>query len=261
MRRTLSLTVLAVVLACALPCTASADWSYPFDYVQGCNGLITNEYAGWHPSDPLAVRSAYWRSDGGSLFSVWADRPTRVGYTGALDSTQADRCSTHTHSNKMRFWTRQVYGDGLVQTDIRPLGFSSSAPASWAGFKFYLRRQLDETHSAFYTAEPYILDGHVYIQKKCLGDTGGGNYVEGGTYYLLAQRSGLTVPSGWHVVAATTRTNPDGSVSIALYRDGVLTLEATDTGRGCAPLGPGRIGFRSDFMRYYLDNFTDTALP
>jgi hypothetical protein len=242
-----------------------------FGSANGSNNLVTNEYAAWHSSDSTAVNSPVWRSDGGSLFSIPATdangEPGRVAYTGTLDSNSADKYSqTSTHSNKMRFWTKASgFGNVRVEADIKAMSWSPEAPSSWGGFKFYLRREQGVTDSPFYTAEPYIKDGHLYIQKKCLGNTGGGNFVPGegsspgGTYYVLGSKSGFAAPLGsWHKIAATIKTNADGSVTIGLYRDGTLLLEAVDHGIGCAPLPAGHVGFRSDFLQYYLDNFEVT---
>jgi hypothetical protein len=244
-----------------------------FGSANGPNGLITNEYAGWHSSDGTAVHSPVWRSDGGSLFSVAATdragRTSQVAYTGKLDSSFADRYSqSYTHSNKMRFWTKASgFGDVRVDAAIKPTAWAADAPATWAGFKFYLRREVGATDSSFYTVEPIIKDGHVYIQKKCLGDTGGGNYSSGGTYYLLASKSGFTTALGsWREISATVKTNADGSVTIGLWRDGTLAAQAVDRGvrsdgTGCAPLAAGHVGFRSDSLQYYLDDFAVSALP
>lgn len=241
-----------------------------FETANGPNALITNEYAGWHSSDTTAVQSSVWRSDGGSLFSVPTTgpngEPVQAAYTGKLDNTSADRYSqSYTHSNKMRFWTKASgYGNVKLEASIKPLAWGEGVPSTWGGFKFYLNREVGSTESGFYTAEPYIKDGHVYIQKKCLGDTGGGNYSTGGTYYLLASKSGFSTPLGsWQRIAATSRTSSDGSVTISLYRDGVLVLQAVDRGvrsdgTGCAPLSAGHVGFRSDFLQYYLDDFAIT---
>ena len=57
------------------------------------------------------------------------------------------------------------------------------------------------------------------------------------------------------------RTNSDGSVTIRLYRNGTLALQATDRGTGCAPLGAGHLGFRSDYLQYYVDNWNVTGNP
>jgi hypothetical protein len=243
-----------------------------FDAANGANGLITNEYAAWHASDATAVQSPVWRSDGGSLFSVSATdaggQAGRMAYTGALDSSFADRYSqSHTHSNKMRFWTKQSGFENVhIDADLKPTAWDPDVPSTWGGFKFYLRRQADATTSAFYTVEPNVYDGHLYIQKKCLGDTGGGNYSAEGTYYVLAQKSGYSAPLGsWVKIGAGVQTNGDGSVTISLYRGDSLLLQATDRGiradgTGCPVLGPGRVGFRSDFLQYYLDNWRVSAL-
>jgi hypothetical protein len=257
----------------AQPSSAALLLHDGFDAANGPNGLITNEYAAWHSWDSAAVDSPVWQSDGGSLFSVPAIGPDgawdRVAYTGQLDNEYADLYSGEaTHSDKMRFWTRASgFEDVRVGAWIKPLEWGAGVPSSWGGFKFYLRRERGVTESPFYTAEPYIYDGHAYIQKKCLGDTGGGNYSTGGTYYLLASQSGSGVPLGsWHKISATARTNSDGSVTIGLYRDGELLLQAVDRGvradgTGCAPLTAGRVGFRSDFLRYFLEDFDVSALP
>jgi hypothetical protein len=254
------------------PLPAGALMYDGFEAANGPNNLITNEYAAWHSWDTSAVASAVWQSDGGSLFSVPTTgedgEATRAAYTGRLDNNAADKYSeTWTHSDKMRFWTKASgFEDVRVDADIKPIGWGAEAPSTWAGFKFYLRREYGVTESPFYTAEPYIKDGHAYIQKKCLGDTGGGNYSSGGTYYLLASKSSLGTPLGsWHKISATTQTNADGSVTISLYRDGTLTLQAVDRGvrsdgTGCPPLTGGHIGFRSDYFEYYLDNYEVTPL-
>ena len=242
-----------------------------FEAANGPNDLITNEYAGWHSSDSTAVQSPIWNSDGGSLFSVTTTgengETVRAAYTGKLDNSAADKYSqTYTHSDKMRFWTKASGFENVrIDADIKPMSWSPEAPSTWGGFKFYLRRQVGETESPFYTVEPYIKDGYAYIQKKCLGNTGGGTYSTGGTYYLLASKPNLDVPlGGWHKIAATAMTNPDGSVTIGLYRDGALVLQAVDhgaeSGTGCAPLIGGHVGFRSDFIQYYLDNFRVSTL-
>jgi hypothetical protein len=259
----IAVPVLVAILALLPATNALAQSSTPllhddFDSANGPNGLITNEYAAWHSWDSAGVDSPLWQSDGGSLFSVPAIGPdgnwTRVAYTGTLDSQPADLFSEGgTHSNKMRFWTRASgFEDVRVASWIKPLSWGIGVPSSWGGFKFYLRREKGVTESPFYTAEPYIYDGHAYIQKKC-GD---------GSYHLLAQMRGPAVPLGsWHAVAASSRTLADGSVTISLYRDGALLLRATDRGTGCPPLLGGRVGFRSDFLRYALEDFEVTALP
>jgi hypothetical protein len=252
-----TLALLPAADASPQPSFDSPLFSDGFDSANGPNGLITNEYAAWHSWDSAGVDSSIWQSDGGSLFSVPAIGPagnlTRVAYTGALDNKEADLFSEgSTHSDKMRSWTRASgFEDVQVSSWIKPLNWGAGVPSSWGGFKFYLRRERGVTASPFYTAEPYIYDGHAYIQKNC-GD---------GNYHLLAQTHGGAVPLGsWHQVAASAVTEPDGSVTISLFRDGVLLLRATDHGTGCPPLTGGHVGFRSDFFSYYLENFEVAAL-
>jgi hypothetical protein len=207
------------------------------------------------------VKSPHWRFDGGSLFSKSVDG-RQAAYTGKLDSTAADKYSErYTHSNKVRFWTKAgSYENVRVQAGIKPMGWHLAAPSTWSGFKFYLRRQhptADTSTHGFYTAEPNIKDGSIYIQKKCRGSLAGGTaQANGGTYYLLAKKSPGTLPMNtWSKVAGEVKTNANGSVKISVYRNGVLQLTATDTGRGCAPHYGGPVGWRSDYFRYYADNF------
>jgi hypothetical protein len=164
----------------------------------------------------------------------------------------------------MRFWTKQGgFGDVRIDADLRPMAWDPAGPSNWSGFKFYLRRQVDATESSFYTVEPDIKDGHVYIQKKCYGVTDtSANATAEGTYYILAQKSGFSVTLGsWQRIGASTKTNADGSVTVSLYRNGTLALQATDRGIGCPVLGPGHVGFRSDYFQYYLDSWNVSALP
>jgi hypothetical protein len=266
MHRALLVALVAATALALFPVAGASAWTPPpnlllhdgFDSSNGPNNLITNEYAGWRSWDSAAVDSPVWRSDGGSLFSVLAIGPegslARVAYTGSLDSEAADRYSeVRTHSNKMRFWTNASGFENVgVSAWVKPLGWGAGVPSSWGGFKFYLRREQGVTDSPFYTAEPYIYDGHAYIQKKC-GD---------GSYHLLAQTRPGSAPIGsWQAVAASTRTEADGSVTISLYRGDTLLLRAVDRGVGCPPLRAGRVGFRSDFFRYFLEDFEVTQLP
>jgi hypothetical protein len=63
-------------------------------------------------------------------------------------------------------------------------------------------------------------------------------------------------------VGASIVTNAGGSVTIRLYRGGVLLDEATDTGLGCAPItGPGKVGVRGDNADFVIDDFVVAPAP
>jgi len=59
------------------------------------------------------------------------------------------------------------------------------------------------------------------------------------------------------------RTQPDGSVAIALYENDRLIVSAVDDGSvGGAPLrNPGRVGIRGDNAQLEFDDFRVVALP
>jgi hypothetical protein len=90
------------------------------------------------------------------------------------------------------------------------------------------------------------------IQKKCQ---------DSDEYTILEQsRSGGEYApriGEWDEVGGSVRTNPDGSVTLAVIRGGRVVLEATDTGEGgCPPItAPGRVGIRSENMQFSIDDF------
>jgi hypothetical protein len=218
------------------------------------NGLITNEHAWWSPSDPAAVVSDIWRVTSGSLF---ADGNT--AWTGIPDDRQPDAGSGHgTGSAVFRLVTRRTdLGDVQVSLRLRNLGLVSTAstpPAAWDGVHLFLRYQ-SQYH--LYYASVNRRDATVLVKKKCPGGT-----ENGGTYYLLGHSvGGQPTPFGaWQRLAASVRTNPDGSVGIEIRRDGVLLTRVRDRGLGCAPIGrPGAVGVRGDNDQFRFDDFTVTS--
>lgn len=65
----------------------------------------------------------------------------------------------------------------------------------------------------------------------------------------------------WQKVEATVKNNADGSVTIELFADGKLLVEAIDSGMGGAPIStPGKGGIRGDNANFKFKNFTVTAL-
>jgi hypothetical protein len=110
---------------------------------------------------------------------------------------------------------------------------------------------------AGYTAEASLRDRRIYVQKKVAGRWAGGNYVEGGTYFLLSSPASRPPRIGeWERVGGVARNNPDGSVTIQVIPNGKVALRVTDHGeRGGPPLrGPGRIRIRGDNTDFQIDS-------
>jgi hypothetical protein len=100
-------------------------------------------------------------------------------------------------------------------------------------------------------------DGTIRIKKKCPGGPS-----NGGVYLDLLPSQRLAVPYGlWQQVQATAQSNPDGSVTLGLYRDYALVARVTDTGAGCAPITvPGRVGIRGDNDDFQVDGLVVRGL-
>jgi hypothetical protein len=223
-----------------------------FEYPEG---LITNEYSHWNPTSPEATLSPVWQMTSGSLFDQ-----TGTAWTGIPDgcSTSSVNSTPCTASDVFRLNTAQRnFGDVTVSMDLRNNDLTSSSrtpPESWDGVHIWLHYQ---SEYKLYYASFNRRDGHIVIKKKCQGGT-----TNGGTYYELGQGevSGYPIPFGvWQHVAATIQDNADGSVTIAMYRNGTELLSATDTGVGCAPITTaGSVGVRGDNDNFNFDNFTVT---
>ncbi len=154
-----------------------------------------------------------------------------------------------------------------LQTDRFANGSPDRPPRAWDGVKIWLHARHTDGgvlgapmpgSPAGYTAEVSLRDGRIYVQKKVAGRWAGGNYVQGGTYFLLCSAPVSRPPriGKWERVGGVARDNPDGSVTIQVIRDGEVALEVTDHGeRGGPPLsGPGRIGIRGDNTDFQIDN-------
>ena len=225
------------------------------DSFDGADGVITNHYDYW-TSDPAAHRSPDWGTEGGTLF-----RRDGTAWTGEPDSVRPDvHSSNGTGSAVFRLWTkRSDFGDVKFEFDLRTnrfTGGTAERPATnWDGVKLMMRR----TGESYYAVDVHTRAGYVMIQKKCLGGS-----VQGGTYYVLAQSGwgSHRAPLGtWDRVAATAKNNADGSVTVEVVRNGVVVLEATDWGTGCAPHRAAQgLGIRGDNTDFNIDNLVVTAL-
>lgn len=235
------------------PTPGNALFREEFDYP---DGLVTNEYSTWNPTHADASLSPVWEMTSGSLFAQGG-----TGWTGKPDgcSTSSPASEPCTASDVFRLNTkRHDFGNVTVSLDLRDnyLTSSSRTPAqNWDGVHVWLHYQ---SEYKLYYASFNRRDGRIVIKKKCEGGS-----ENGGTYYELGpgEASGYPIPFGaWQHLAASVQDNPDGSVTIAMWRDGTKLLAATDTGVGCAPItAAGSVGVRGDNADFNIDNFTVTA--
>jgi hypothetical protein len=219
------------------------------------SALVTNEYAYWNPTHQNAVRSADWEMTSGSLFSA-----NGVGYSGAIDSGKPDVLSKlHTNSSVFRLGTRvSSYANVSVgfALDIQRLASTAKTPAvAWDGVDIWLRYQ---SQYNLYYASIARRDGSIVIKKKCPGGPS-----NDGTYYELSKEiKDYPAPlNQWINVSASVRTNPDGTVTIIAYRNGVAVISGTDTGVGCPAITrAGSVGIRGDNAQFKFNAFTVTTL-
>jgi hypothetical protein len=218
------------------------------------SGLVTNEYAYWNPSHSDAAKSSAWEMTSGSLFSSGG-----YGYTGRIDGGRPDpQSKAYTDSAVFRLNTRNYsYSDVRVAASVRlaELGSTSRTPeVDWDGVHIWLRYQ---SQYQLYYASVARRDGRVVIKKKCPGGPS-----NDGTYYELTKEiTGYPIVlNAWRDVAASVRTNADGTVTIVLYLGGKAVVSGTDTGVGCPAITrPGSVGIRGDNARFYINGFTVTS--
>ena len=263
MRRAAEAVLVVVALAAALvvasPAAAAGETLLSDGFDQP-DGLITNAYAFWHPTAPAIAVSPVWAVHSGSLFAKGG-----MGWSGVPDDATPDACSCNgTGSAVLRAaTTRTDFGDVDVTFDLVNQGLSSTAstpPVAWDGLHVWLRYQSE--YSLYYVTVNRR-DNSVIVKKKVPGGPASSNY---GTYYDLSPAVPYTVPYGRRQhVRATVRTNGDGSVTIALFVDGVKLVEGTDRGAGGMPplTNPGAVGLRGDNADLLVDDFrvTDEAAP
>jgi hypothetical protein len=225
------------------------------DLFDRTDGLITNEYAFWNPSDARAFRSPDWEMGSGSFFVSGG-----TGWTGVPNAGFVDRTSSNaTNSAIFRLNTkRSDYQDVSVSFSLLNQGLSSTSvtPAvAWDGMHIWLHYQ---SETSLYYASINRRDGTSIIKKKVPGGPS-----NGGTYYDLSPFVSHPVPYGqWTNVKATVQTHPDNTVTIALYENGQLIVQATDDGSiGGPPItGGGRVGLRGDNANLKFENFVVESL-
>jgi hypothetical protein len=224
------------------------------DSFDGPDGVITNQYAFDNPTHPDAVISPDWQATSGSFL-----RRSSTGWTGVPDDVAPDATSSNgTNSSVFRLRSvRSDFGDVAVSFSLLNNGLTStpSTPATdFDGVHVWLR-YVDETR--LYALSVNRRDGTIRIKKKCPGGPS-----NGGVYLDLLPSQHLTVPYGvWQQVQATAQDNPDGSVTLGLYRDYALVARVTDTGAGCAPITvAGRVGIRGDNDDFQVDGLVVRGL-
>jgi hypothetical protein len=168
-----------------------------------------------------------------------------------------------------------------VDIRVKPIKWGSTAQAncSWAGGpKIFMGRPQDVYETSTYTVELNICEGHAYIQKKewgnnfCGRDPRAVDCGAGGTWYNLKTVNLAPASFGvWHSFSATDTNNPDGSVTLTGYRDGVQVISYTEcAAQPCSdPLGPlpepplrgGREGWRSNMSDWLMDSYNVTVTP
>ena len=239
----------------------TALFSDDFRRGNGLGGLVTNERA-LGGNNLLAVRSPDWEMTSGSLFSKRG-----LGWTGVPDVTVArPLLQDATGSSVFRLRTaRSDFPDNIQRLHARInefYGFPDRPAVPWDGVVLW-PRYATEFH--LYFAYALRKDGKVSLTKKCPGgDPNGRNYYNGGTYYDLTPETyhAPTVLGKWYSLATSAKDNPDGSVTVKLYRGGNVVAEATDDGIGCAPIrAPSRLGIRADNVDANFSHYVVSPLP
>jgi hypothetical protein len=225
------------------------------------DGLITSEYTFWNPGAANAKPNPNWEMTSGSLFAATL-AGEKVAYSGVptYETTSVATPTPASANNSAVFRLTSVpAGFDNVAVSFRlnnkQLVSTTGTPAvDWDGIHVFLRYVSEEN---LYYASVNRRDGSLAIKRKVPGGPS-----NGGTYYTLAGTSAgkYNIPfNTWQNIKASVKTNADGTVTIQIFRDGVLALSAVDDGRitGAAPITqPGKVGIRGDNDEFYFDDFT-----
>jgi hypothetical protein len=242
----------AVVAALSLEAPAATLFADSFSLP---NGLITNDYATYHASDPAAKASPSWIANSGSLFAR-----NGSGWTGVPDTIVSNAGSTNgTGSAIFRLYTKRAdFGDVSLRLRLFVEGLTSTTqtPAhTYDGVHLWLR-YLDETR--LYAVTIGRRDGIAVIKKKIPGGIS-----NGGTYYNVSSEARVPIPFGtWRTVEASAQNNADGSVTLKLLVNGTLVAQGVDRNvGGAAPWrAAGRVGVRGDNCQFLFDDLTVSSL-
>jgi hypothetical protein len=246
-------TILLSALTVALPALASAQAVLFHDGFRRPNGLITNDYATFHPGGEGAKPSDGWLALSGSLFAV-----NHAAWTGVPDNhipqAGATKPTSGTRSAQFRVVTQNAdFGDIAVSFDLFNQGLvqgPATPRKAYDGVHVLLRYQGNDL---FYAVSVNRRDNTVSIKKK----------IQSGTYVDLTPSLPLKVRyNRWQRVTVTARNEADGSVTLQAFVGGKIAATATDAGVGGPALrGNGRVGLRGDNCEFLFSNFTVAALP
>ena len=217
------------------------------------DGIITNEYAYWNPTLE-AKRSPLWEMTSGSLFAK-----DQTGWTGVPDNVGPNMLSSNGNNSAVfRLTSRADFKDTELTFDLKTKGFlstSSTPEVAWDGVHIFLR-YISQYH--LYYASINRRDNTCVIKKKVPGGTS-----NSGTYHDLTAYTPHTFKLGeWQKIRATVMNHADNSVTIQLFADGIMIVEAKDDGtKGGAPItNAGKVGVRGDNCEFFIDAFTIKTL-
>ncbi|MFF5024695.1 hypothetical protein ACFY2J_10695 [Streptomyces collinus] len=200
-------------------------------------GLVTNEFAYWHPDAPRARHSPDWTMTSGSLFGL-----DGAGWTGHPDGERPDAASARaTDSAVFRLASRRRdFADTRLSLRLRltDLVTTPRTPAqSYDGVHLWLRFHSEQE---CYAVSVTRRDGLVAVKRKTPGGPS-----NGGTYVTLATAPAGLSPDVWTEVTATASDLPGHRVRITLELAGRRVLDVTDTAPGDLSR-PGGVGIRGD---------------
>ncbi|WP_367319900.1 hypothetical protein [Streptomyces sp. HUAS ZL42] len=241
----LGLGALAGVLLLVVP-SAGHDTSV-FRPVFPGQGLVTNEFAYWHPNAPGARHSPDWTMTSGSVFGA-----DGAGWTGHPDGERPDATSSRaTDSAVFRLASRRRdFGNARVTLRLRlsELVTTPRTPArSYDGVHLWLRFHSEQECYAVSVARR---DGHVVVKRKTPGGPS-----NGGTYVTLATARAPLPQNTWADVDATVTDLADRRVRITLDVAGRRVLDMTDDAPGRLSR-PGGVGIRGDNAEFRFRDFT-----
>ncbi|MFJ6390120.1 hypothetical protein ACIQJT_21220 [Streptomyces sp. NPDC091972] len=210
-------------------------------------GLVTNEFAYWHPDAPGARHSPDWTMTSGSLFGLGG-----AGWSGRPDGERPDAGSVRaTDSAVFRLASRRRdFGDTrlFLRLRVTDLVTTPRTPAQpYDGVHLWLRFHSEQE---CYAVSVVRRDGQVVVKRKTPGGP-----ANGGTYVTLATASATLPPDGWTPVVATATDLPDRRVRITLDIAGRRVLDVTDASPG-GLYEPGGVGVRGDNTEFMFRDLT-----
>ena len=223
----------------------------------GSDGTFSDQNAFWGSQDLGISQNSTWFTESGSV-----QRRLEAGYTS---------------SPVMRMWTRRTdLAFTNVAMDVRFNRFTGGSEG-WHGINLWLNETLctpapgctkvqdgPSAGPSGYAVDFMNRDGKLTILKKVHGDTrakwpGASSYANGGTYYQLAGTRWTPQPGVKYRFAGRVIDSGNGTATLQILIDGQVKLQVVDTGRVGGPrLTGGRVGLRSDYADYTVDNILVT---